>query len=51
MCQRVTCRRCGQPGWVGCGAHVEEALQGVPPEERCRCSRLQVLLSLLRGGS
>lgn len=37
MCHRIRCRRCGKPSWAGCGAHVEHALAGVPPEARCRC--------------
>ena len=45
MCQRVKCDRCGKPSWVGCGLHVEQALRGVPPEERCQCPRLKSLLS------
>lgn len=35
MCRRVTCRTCGKPTWTGCGQHVEQALQGVPKNERC----------------
>jgi hypothetical protein len=37
MCQRVHCSKCGKPTWSGCGAHVEQALRGVPPEMRCHC--------------
>lgn len=37
MCKRITCQSCGKPTWTGCGAHIEQALAGVPPEERCRC--------------
>jgi len=37
MCQRIRCPKCGRPGWVGCGAHVEQVLKGVPREERCQC--------------
>jgi len=37
MCHRVRCSKCGKPSWAGCGAHVEEALRGVPVAERCRC--------------
>jgi hypothetical protein len=39
MCQRVQCSRCGKPTWTGCGRHIEEALRGVPPDQRCRCER------------
>jgi hypothetical protein len=49
MCQRVTCSRCGKPSWVGCGAHVEQALRGVPPAERCACPRPKSLLARLFG--
>jgi len=33
----VTCQDCGRPGWVGCGAHVEQILGHVPHDARCRC--------------
>jgi hypothetical protein len=49
MCQRVTCRKCGKPTWVGCGRHIEQALQGVPPEQRCTCPRRKSLLERLFG--
>eukprot|EP01040_Poterioochromonas_malhamensis_P005518 gene5518-5928_t len=39
MCSRVTCSKCGKPTWVGCGFHVEQALAGVKPEDRCKCER------------
>lgn len=35
MCSRVTCTECGKATWTGCGQHVDEALRGVPDEERC----------------
>jgi hypothetical protein len=47
MCQRVRCDRCGKATWSGCGAHVEQALAGVPAEERCQCPRPKSLLSKL----
>jgi hypothetical protein len=37
MCQRVNCQKCGKPTWTGCGRHIEQALAGVPPQDRCRC--------------
>lgn len=49
MCQRVTCSRCGKPTWTGCGNHVEQALRGVPPDERCRCPRPKSFLARLFG--
>lgn len=39
MRMRVKCSKCGKPSWVGCGAHVEEVLAGVPPEQRCKCKQ------------
>ena len=37
MCSRTTCSSCGKADWAGCGAHVEQALRGVAPEDRCGC--------------
>lgn len=37
MCQRVTCKKCGKPGYAGCGRHIEAVLGDVAPEARCRC--------------
>lgn len=37
MCRAVTCQKCGKASWAGCGAHVEQVLAGVPPEQRCKC--------------
>ncbi len=37
MCSPVLCRSCGKVTWTGCGLHIEEALAGVPPEQRCTC--------------
>lgn len=28
---------CGKATWAGCGEHIEEALAGVPAEDRCTC--------------
>jgi hypothetical protein len=39
MCHRVTCSKCGKPTWSGCGAHVDQALAGVPKDQRCQCPR------------
>lgn len=39
MCKKVTCDNCGKPTWAGCGEHIEEALAGVPAEDRCTCPR------------
>ena len=39
MCRKVTCEACKKPTWAGCGMHIEQALQGVPVEERCKCEK------------
>lgn len=36
MCRRVTCRTCGKATWAGCGNHIEQALAGVPQQDRCQ---------------
>jgi hypothetical protein len=36
-CARTVCDRCKKITSSGCGQHVEEALAGVPPENRCTC--------------
>ncbi len=38
MCSKVTCATCGKPTWRGCGQHIEEALAGVAPADRCQCA-------------
>ena len=38
MCRRVTCDRCGKPTFAGCGAHIEQVLGDVPPDQRCKCN-------------
>jgi hypothetical protein len=35
MCSPVRCGICGKITWSGCGLHVEQALAGVPVEQRC----------------
>lgn len=35
MCSPVQCRDCGKMTWTGCGNHVEQALRGVPHNNRC----------------
>ena len=39
MCVRVSCDNCAKPTWQGCGEHIEDALAGIPAEERCTCAR------------
>jgi hypothetical protein len=36
MCARVTCDQCGKATWAGCGQHVDQALLGVPADQRCQ---------------
>ncbi|HEY0787234.1 MAG TPA: hypothetical protein VGE86_01225 [Thermoanaerobaculia bacterium] len=49
MCHRVTCSRCGKPSWAGCGRHVEQALAGIPPQQRCTCPPPKGLLERIFG--
>ncbi|MGE3178078.1 MAG: hypothetical protein AB7O32_11450 [Vicinamibacterales bacterium] len=49
MCQRVQCDQCGKPTWAGCGRHIEEALRGVPPDQRCQCPPPKSFLARLLG--
>ena len=35
MCRTVSCKQCGKKTWAGCGQHVEQALRGVAPADRC----------------
>jgi hypothetical protein len=42
MCHRVACPNDGKPTWWGCGQHIEAALDGVPPSERCTCEHERV---------
>jgi hypothetical protein len=39
MCRRVICRKCGKPGYAGCGMHVEQVLAGVRKADRCSCTK------------
>jgi hypothetical protein len=38
MCSPAICDNCGKVTWTGCGGHIEEALEGVPQEQRCTCA-------------
>ncbi|HVC66088.1 MAG TPA: hypothetical protein VND44_00670 [Acidimicrobiales bacterium] len=38
MCRAVTCKKCRQPTWKGCGLHVEQVLGHVAPADRCQCA-------------
>jgi hypothetical protein len=33
------CKTCKKITWAGCGQHIEQALAGVPKENRCMCNR------------
>ena len=37
MCRPATCGSCGKSTYAGCGQHVDEALRGVPSQDRCKC--------------
>ena len=37
MCSKVVCKNCQKYTWSGCGEHIEDALQGVPADQRCTC--------------
>ncbi len=41
MCHPIQCGRCRKITWAGCGQHIDEALAGVPQEQRCSCNRSQ----------
>ena len=35
MCRAVRCEYCGKATWAGCGRHLDAAMAGVKPEDRC----------------
>jgi hypothetical protein len=37
MCSKVACDICKKATWVGCGEHIEEALEGVAEADCCAC--------------
>lgn len=39
MCQKVVCPKCKKFTWSGCGKHIEQALAGVPMDQRCTCKK------------
>lgn len=41
MCSRITCNQCGKATWTGCGNHIDQALAGVPQDQRCTCEQKQ----------
>lgn len=44
MCIKVECNDCKKPTWKGCGMHIEQALAGVPVDQRCKCRDTNVRL-------
>jgi len=50
MCRQVTCRRCGNTTWAGCGQHVDQVMRGVPKSKRCKCPPTPSLVERLFGG-
>ena len=36
MCRLVDCETCGKKTWAGWGLHIDQALQGVDTNVRCR---------------
>lgn len=45
MCFQTVCPSCLKVTWGGCGAHIEQALEAVPKDQRCHCD--DELLALL----
>ena len=39
MCRPVGCSKCGKTTWAGCGAHVDQVMSRVRPEDRCTCGQ------------
>lgn len=37
MCFQTVCPSCLKVTWGGCGAHIKQALEGVPADQRCHC--------------
>ena len=35
MCRKSTCPTCRKWSWVGCGLHIQSAMQGIALEDRC----------------
>lgn len=35
MCKRTRCPTCGLWTWQGCGHHIDQALAGIPQDQRC----------------
>lgn len=39
MCYQKKCDKCNKITWGGCGKHIQQALNGVPPSNLCNCSK------------
>src|ERR1035437_1148074 len=50
MCRQVTCRRCGNATWSGCGQHVDQVMAGVPKSKRCECPPKPSFVERIFGG-
>lgn len=51
MCSPITCPTCGKTTWTGCGQHIEQALAGIPDEQRCAGHDDPKLVGLVAGAS
>ncbi|MGC3953457.1 MAG: hypothetical protein QM804_04255 [Propionicimonas sp.] len=51
MCSPITCTVCGKTTWTGCGQHIEQALAGVPDEQRCQGHDDHQPVGLISGAS
>lgn len=38
MCRPVECSICHKTTWAGCGEHVAEVMQSIPPNQQCTCA-------------
>jgi hypothetical protein len=50
MCRQVTCRRCGNASWAGCGQHVNQVMAGVAKSKRCQCPPKASFVERIFGG-
>jgi lipoate-protein ligase B len=50
MCRQVTCRRCGNATWAGCGQHVSQVMAGVAKSKRCACPPKASFVERVFGG-
>ena len=50
MCSPALCETCNKVTWAGCGQHIEEALDGVPEEQLCKCGNQSARNALRSSG-